>query len=254
MSRSNSAAQQPNDRRANARPDEEFMNVAAARRPRSVPETGAAAHRLFSWSKPQDARRRQGTNQVPVDGGLRIGFPASDRGGTPGALEYLEPDAQPPAGRALAALTSLSLCPTSNRASTSASSSSRMPRRRSMTPRPQSWPRSPAWPPPRNGFRSVAATNANGELARARRLTSLTSPFYHDRRTRGATPAVFVGGLLPVLRPALHGAARRGEPRVARPARHAPCCRVRDRRQPTIPLLPPTTGGCFCGLIPRVRR
>jgi hypothetical protein len=39
--------------------------------------------------------------------GLHIGFPASDCGGTPRALEYLEPDAQPPAGRALAALTSL---------------------------------------------------------------------------------------------------------------------------------------------------
>lgn len=47
---------------------------------RMIPETDAAAARLSSWSMPQHARRRQGTQSVLGSASLRIGSPACDTG------------------------------------------------------------------------------------------------------------------------------------------------------------------------------
>jgi hypothetical protein len=75
-----------------------------------VPEDGARCRRLFSWSMPRHARRGQGTRHFATRAGLRIGFPTSDPGARPGRWS-VESRRQRPAGRALAALTSLRTMP-----------------------------------------------------------------------------------------------------------------------------------------------
>ena len=131
-----------------------------------VPESGVAAHRLFSWSMPEHARRRQGTHSVCEPAAFDLGSPPV----TAGARLWRR---RARAGCAAAGWSSFSsnhfptLCLPNSPASATDAARCAMPPKSFWRSPPSSPTRPCGWTPPPSAFPSAVAKTTNGEPARA---------------------------------------------------------------------------------------